>query len=36
MHQYDGNTFFVVAVLFKRDKLHLDIHDRRLPLTLLL
>jgi len=36
MQQYDSNTFFIVAVMFKRDKLPLDIRDRTLPLTSLL
>jgi len=37
MQQYDSNTFFVVAVMFKRDKLGLRyIRDQTLPLTLLL
>jgi len=36
MQQYDSNSFFVVAVMFKRDKLHVDICDRTLPLMLLL
>jgi len=34
MQQYDSNSFFVVAVMFKRNKLNVDIRDRtiRLPL----
>jgi len=28
MQQYDSNSFFVVAVMFKRDKLHVDIRNR--------
>jgi len=36
MHQYDSNTFFVVPIIFKRDKLHLDFRDRTLPLISLL
>jgi len=28
--------FFVFAVMFKRDKLHVDFRDRTLPLTSLL
>jgi len=27
MQQYDSNSFFVVAVMFKRDKLNVDIRD---------
>jgi len=34
MHQYQ--YFFVVAVMFKCFKLHVDIHNRTSPLTSLL
>jgi len=27
MQRYDSNSFFVFAVVFKRDKLHVDIRD---------
>jgi len=27
MRQYDSNTFFVVSVVFKCDKLHIGISD---------
>jgi len=36
MQRYDSNSFFVFAVVFKRDNLHVDIRDRTLPLTSLL
>jgi len=28
MQQYDSNSSFMVAVMFKRDKLNVDIRDR--------
>jgi len=34
MQQYDSNSFFVIAVMFKRDVLNVDIRDRTIAVDI--